>query len=110
MRKNIFLITILLVKFSVQLNILKQILLLNLYMDNIITLEKIESVLCRIRPHLQVDGGDVEVVSIEDNSIVKVRLLGACNSCPLNLMTLRAGIERTLMMEFPEIIRIESVA
>ncbi len=79
-------------------------------MNNPLTIENIEIVLNRIRPYLQVDGGDVEVVSIEDNSIVKVRLLGACNSCPLNLMTLRAGIERTLMLEFPDIIRIESVA
>ena len=78
-------------------------------MNNQLTIENIEIVLNRIRPYLQVDGGDVEVVSIED-SIVKVRLLGACHSCPLNLMTLRAGIERTLMLEFPEIIRIESVA
>lgn len=79
-------------------------------MNNILTIENIERALIKIRPHLQVDGGDVEVVSIEDNSIVKVRLLGACNTCPLNLMTLRAGIERSLMLEFPDIIRIESVA
>ena len=79
-------------------------------MNNPLTIENIEIVLNRIRPYLQVDGGDVEVISIEDNSIVKVRLLGACNSCPLNLMTLRAGIERTLMLEFRDIIRIESVA
>lgn len=79
-------------------------------MNNILTIENVERALSKIRPHLQVDGGDVEVVSIEDNSIVKVRLLGACNSCPLNLMTLRAGIERSLMLEFPDIIRIESVA
>ena len=79
-------------------------------MSNPLTLENIEIVLNRIRPYLQTDGGDVEVVSIEDNSIVKVRLLGACNSCPLNLMTLRAGIERTLMLEFSDIVRIESVA
>jgi Fe-S cluster biogenesis protein NfuA len=75
-----------------------------------LSLENIEEVLSRIRPHLQVDGGDVEVVSIESDSIVNVRLLGACNTCPLNLMTLRAGIERTLMLEFPQIVRIESVA
>ena len=75
-----------------------------------LNLENIEEVLNRIRPHLQVDGGDVEVVSIDNDSIVKVRLLGACNTCPLNLMTLRAGIERTLMLEFPQIVRIESIA
>jgi Fe-S cluster biogenesis protein NfuA len=79
-------------------------------MSKELNLDNIEEVLSRIRPHLQVDGGDVEVVSIDNDSIVKVRLLGACNTCPLNLMTLRAGIERTLMLEFPQIVRIESVA
>lgn len=79
-------------------------------MNKELSLENIELVLSKIRPHLQVDGGDVEAVSIVNDSIVKVRLLGACNTCPLNLMTLRAGIERTLMLEFPQIVRIESVA
>ena len=79
-------------------------------MSKELSLENIEEVLSRIRHYLQVDGGDVEVVSIENENIVKVRLLGACNTCPLNLMTLRAGIERTLMLEFPQIVRIESVA
>ena len=79
-------------------------------MSKELNLKNIEEVLSRIRPHLQIDGGDVEVVSIESDTIVKVRLLGACNTCPLNLMTLRAGIERTLMLEFPQIVRIESVA
>lgn len=79
-------------------------------MNKELNFENIEVVLSRIRPHLQIDGGDVEVVSIENDSIVKVRLLGACNTCPLNLMTLRAGIERTLMLEFPQLVRIESVA
>ncbi|MFZ4592007.1 MAG: NifU family protein [Ignavibacteria bacterium] len=72
--------------------------------------ENIETVLSKIRPHLQVDGGDIELVSIEDDNTVNVRLLGACNTCPLSLITLRAGIERTLMIEFPQIVRIESVA
>ena len=79
-------------------------------MSKELNLENIETVLSKIRTHLQIDGGDVEAVSIENDSIVKVRLLGSCNCCPLNLMTLRAGIERTLMIEFPQIVRIESVA
>lgn len=99
------------------IHIIKYSFLLNLFMsmesnlENIkeLNLENIEEVLSRIRPYLQIDGGDVEAVSIDNDSIVKVRLLGSCNSCPLNLMTLRAGIERTLMLEFPQIIRIESV-
>jgi len=75
-----------------------------------ITIEQVNSVLDIIRPYLQVDGGDVEVVEITDDNIIKVRLLGACNTCPLNLMTLRAGIERHLMNAFPDIIRAEAVA
>lgn len=75
-----------------------------------ITIEQVNSVLDIIRPHLQVDGGDVEVVEITEDFIIKIRLLGACNTCPLNQMTLRAGIERHLMNAFPDIIRAEAVA
>jgi Fe-S cluster biogenesis protein NfuA len=75
----------------------------------IIKKEKIEEVLNTIRPYLQIDGGDVELVDVSEENIVTVRLLGACNGCPLNLMTLRAGIERALMKEIPEMKRLESV-
>lgn len=75
-----------------------------------IKLEHINKVLDKIRPYLQIDGGDVEAVGISEDNIVSIRLLGACNTCPLNLMTLRAGIERQLMIEFPDIVRVESVA
>lgn len=75
-----------------------------------LNIENINKALDKLRPYLQVDGGDVEAVSISDDKIVSVRLLGACNTCPLNLMTLRAGIERQLMTEFPDIVRVESVA
>ena len=71
--------------------------------------EKVENFLKNLRPYLQVDGGDVELVEITDDNIVKVKLLGACYSCPLNLMTLRAGIERKIMNEVPEIVRLENV-
>ena len=71
--------------------------------------EKVENVLKKLRPYLLVDGGDVELVEITDDNIVKVKLLGACYSCPLNLMTLRAGIERKIMKDVPEIIRLENV-
>ena len=75
----------------------------------IIKKEKIEEVLNTIRPYLQIDGGDVELVDVSEENIETVRLLGACNGCPLNLMTLRAGIERALMKEIPEMKRLESV-
>ena len=61
------------------------------------------------RPYLKADGGDVELVEITDDNIVKVRLIGACGSCPLSTMTLRAGIERIIIREAPEIRRVEAV-
>ncbi|HJY63987.1 MAG TPA: NifU family protein [Ignavibacteria bacterium] len=69
--------------------------------------ERINKVLEHIRPYLQIDGGDVELVKTDDKGIVELKLLGACNTCPLRHMTLRAGIERTIMHEIPEVIRIE---
>jgi Fe-S cluster biogenesis protein NfuA len=64
--------------------------------------EKVEKALNRIRPALQADGGDVELVDIEDG-IVKVRLTGACGGCPMSQMTLKMGIERHLKKEVPEV-------
>ncbi len=68
---------------------------------------KINTVLEKIRPYLHIDGGDVTLVKVDENGIVELKLLGACNTCPLKPMTLRAGIERALMHEIPEIKRIE---
>lgn len=70
---------------------------------------ELQKVLSSIRPFLQSDNGDVELVEITDDGIVKVRLLGACENCPLSVMTLRAGIERALMRQVPGIKRIEAV-
>lgn len=70
---------------------------------------KINDILNKLRPYLQIDGGDVEFDSITEDNIVKLRLLGSCVECPLNQMTLRAGIERALMKEYPQITRVESV-
>ncbi len=75
-----------------------------------ISLSQIEEVLKRIRPYLQIDGGDVEVVNIKDESIVELRLLGSCLGCPMSQMTLRAGVERVLMKELPWVKRVEQVA
>ncbi len=61
------------------------------------------------RPYLKADGGDVELVEITEDKIVRVRLIGACGSCPLSMMTLRAGIERIIIREAPEIKRVEAV-
>ncbi|MCK5820289.1 MAG: NifU family protein [Bacteroidales bacterium] len=70
---------------------------------------KIESVLEQVRPYLQADGGDLSLVEITDDYVVKVRLLGACGSCPMSTMTLKAGVEATLKKEVPEVLSVESV-
>ncbi len=70
--------------------------------------EKVEKALEKIRPYLQRDGGDVELVEI-DGSIVKVRLTGACHGCPMSQMTLKAGVERIIRQEVPEITEVVAV-
>ncbi len=64
--------------------------------------EKVEAALEKIRPSLRADGGDVELVDVQDG-IVTVRLTGACGSCPMSTMTLRMGVERVIKQEVPEI-------
>ena len=64
--------------------------------------EKVEAALSRVRPVLQADGGDVELVDVSDG-VVKLRLTGACGGCPLAALTLRAGIERVLKEQVPEV-------
>jgi Fe-S cluster biogenesis protein NfuA len=71
--------------------------------------EKIEEALGKIRPALQMDGGNVELVSVEDDGTVKVRLTGACSGCPMSQMTLKAGVERTLKEAVPGISSVEAV-
>ncbi len=70
---------------------------------------KVQKAIDKIRPMLQADGGDVELVEVNDKGIVKVRLQGACAGCPMSQMTLKNGIERVLMREIPEIKAVESV-
>lgn len=69
--------------------------------------EKVEAALNEIRPMLQRDGGDVELVDIQDG-VVKVRLQGACAGCPMSQMTLKNGIERVLKERIPEVTAVES--
>jgi len=70
--------------------------------------EQVQEVLDKLRPFLLRDGGDCELVDVEDG-IVKLRLLGACGSCPSSTITLKAGIERALLEEVPGIIEVEQV-
>ncbi len=76
---------------------------------NDILFEKVEKALGTIRPYLQADGGDVELVKVTEEGIVEVRLTGACSGCPMSQMTLRAGVERALIREIPGIRRVEAV-
>ncbi|MDI6533010.1 NifU family protein [Bacillus mycoides] len=70
--------------------------------------EQVLEVLDKLRPFLLRDGGDVELVEIEEG-IVKLRLMGACGSCPSSTITLKAGIERALLEEVPGVIEVEQV-
>ncbi|VAX26346.1 NifU-like domain protein [hydrothermal vent metagenome] len=71
--------------------------------------QKVLDALESVRPYLKADGGDVELVDIKEDGIVEVRLTGACVGCPMSQMTLRAGIERALMRDVPEIKRVEAL-
>ncbi|HQF43662.1 MAG TPA: NifU family protein [Ignavibacteriaceae bacterium] len=70
---------------------------------------EIQKALNNIRPFLQADNGDIELVDITEDGIVKVRLLGDCETCPLSVMTLRAGVERAIMKEVPSVKRVEAI-
>ena len=70
--------------------------------------EKVSEVLDKIRPNLQADGGDVELVDVVDG-VVQVRLTGACAGCPMSTMTLKNGIERYLKQSIPEVKSVEQV-
>ncbi|CAH0252627.1 MULTISPECIES: NifU family protein [Peribacillus] len=69
---------------------------------------QVQEVLDKLRPFLLRDGGDCELVDVEDG-IVKLRLLGACGSCPSSTITLKAGIERALLEEVPGVVEVEQV-
>jgi Fe-S cluster biogenesis protein NfuA len=71
--------------------------------------EQIEQALEQIRPALQRDGGDIELVDVEDDGVVKVRLTGACHGCPMSQMTLKSGVERIVKQMVPEVKTVESV-
>jgi Fe-S cluster biogenesis protein NfuA len=70
--------------------------------------EKVEEILNMIRPSLEADGGDVELVDVDDG-VVKLKLTGACAGCPMSTMTLKSGIERILKQEIPEVKEVVSV-
>jgi len=70
--------------------------------------EKVEAALAKIKPALQADGGDVELVDVKDG-VVKLKLKGACSGCPMSAMTLQLGIERILKEQVPEVKKVVAV-
>lgn len=72
--------------------------------------EKVQDAINRIRPNLQADGGDVALVDVDENGVVKVKLLGACHGCPMSQMTLKMGIERYLQKEVPGVKQVVNVS
>ncbi|UKJ08076.1 NifU family protein [Solitalea lacus] len=78
-------------------------------MSNAELLNKVESALNQIRPYLEADGGNVEVLEVTDENVLKLKLLGSCGSCPMSIMTLKAGIEQAVKREVPEIASVEAI-
>ena len=72
-------------------------------------LQRVENALDTIRPYLEADGGNVSIEEITTDNIVRLRLLGSCGSCPMSIMTLKAGIEQAIKRSVPEIESIEAV-
>ncbi len=67
------------------------------------TLERVHETLNQVRPYLQADGGDIEVIELTDDFLLKVRLTGACKGCPFSMQTLKAGVEQAIKRDIPEI-------
>ncbi len=70
---------------------------------------RVEESLNSIRPHLEIDGGNIEVVEITSENVVKVRLLGNCDGCPMSAMTMKAGVEQAILNAVPEISAVEAI-
>lgn len=72
-------------------------------------IDRIEAALNNIRPYLEADGGDVKVLEVNEQNIVKLELLGSCGSCPMSTMTLKAGVEEAIKRAVPEIEGVEAI-
>ena len=71
--------------------------------------EEVKAALDDVRPHLQMDGGDVELVEVTDDGVVKVKLTGSCAGCPMSQMTLKWGVENYLKKKIPDVKAVEAV-
>lgn len=79
------------------------------YTEKELLLQRIDDALNDVRPHLAVDGGDVEVVDVTDEHIVKIKWLGNCENCNMTFMTMRAGVEQAIKSKIPEIAGVVAV-
>lgn len=70
---------------------------------------KVEKALDSIRPYLETDGGNVKVLDVDENMVVRLELLGACGNCPMSLMTMKAGIEETIKRQVPEVKDVQAI-
>lgn len=71
--------------------------------------ERVEAALNSIRPYLEADGGNVQVLEITEDRIARIELVGACGSCPMSVMTFKAGLEEAVLKAVPEIIKVEAI-
>jgi Fe-S cluster biogenesis protein NfuA len=78
--------------------------------DKKINVQQISECIASLRPYLQDDGGDIEVMEVTDDLVVKIKWKGACITCPANTMTLRSGIESTIKQAFPQIKSVEAIS
>lgn len=74
--------------------------------ESIAVRDRVQAALDRIRPAVQMDGGDVQLVDVSDEGVVTVQMMGACGGCPMSMLTLKAGIERIVKQQVPEITEI----
>lgn len=77
--------------------------------DKEVLLPKIEKSLNSIRPYLEADGGDVEVLDIDEDGVVSIKWLGACKSCKMSVMTLKGGVEEAIMKAVPEVTSVKAI-
>lgn len=72
-------------------------------------IERVDNALDTIRPYLKTDGGDVKVLDVTEEGVVKLELMGSCGSCPMSAMTLKAGIEESIRKAVPEITEVQAI-
>lgn len=77
--------------------------------ENSELVDQVEEALQTIRPYLEADGGDVKIVEIDDEMVVHLELLGACGSCPMSTMTMKAGVEEAIKRRVPEITAVSAI-